>query len=136
MTEMLMILRKNQITKPVLILGYTFEEDYEDLIRYEIRPIVFKLDMAKELSEAAVHLKKTLSIHIGLDTGMSRIGFSDTEESIETIRKIASLPGIEIEGMFTHFAKADELVKRLQQDNLNVILHLHTDWKRQALRFH
>ena len=70
MTEA-MILRKNQITKPVLILGYTFEEDYEDLIRYEIRPIVFKLDMAKELSEAAVHLKKTLSIHIGLDTGMS-----------------------------------------------------------------
>ena len=85
MTEA-MILRKNQITKPVLILGYTFEEDYEDLIRYEIRPIVFKLDMAKELSEAAVHLKKTLSIHIGLDTGMSRIGFSDTEESIETGR--------------------------------------------------
>lgn len=110
MTEA-MILRKNQITKPVLILGYTFEEDYEDLIRYEIRPVVFKLDMAKELSEAAVHLKKTLSIHIGLDTGMSRIGFSDTEESIETIREIASLPGIKIEGMFTHFAKADELDK-------------------------
>ena len=109
MTEA-MILRKNQITKPVLILGYTFEEDYEDLIRYEIRPIVFKLDMAKELSEAAVHLKKTLSIHIGLDTGMSRIGFSDTEESIETIRKIASLPGIEIEGMFTHFAKEQHVI--------------------------
>ena len=110
MTEA-MILRKNQITKPVLILGYTFEEDYEDLIRYEIRPVVFKLDMAKELSQAAVQLKKTLSIHIGLDTGMSRIGFSDTEESIKTIREIASLPGIKIEGMFTHFAKADELDK-------------------------
>ena len=105
------ILRKNQITKPVLILGYTFEEDYEDLIRYEIRPVVFKLDMAKELSQAAVQLKKTLSIHIGLDTGMSRIGFSDTEESIKTICEIASLPGIRIEGMFTHFAKADELDK-------------------------
>ena len=110
MTEA-MILRKNQITKPVLILGYTFEEDYEDLIRYEIRPVVFKLDMAKELSQTAVQLKKTLSIHIGLDTGMSRIGFSDTEESIKTIREIASLPGIKIEGMFTHFAKADELDK-------------------------
>ena len=110
MTEA-MILRKNQITKPVLILGYTFEEDYEDLIRYEIRPVVFKLDMTKKLSQAAIQLKKTLSIHIGLDTGMSRIGFSDTEESIETIREIASLPGIKIEGMFTHFAKADELDK-------------------------
>ena len=107
MTEA-MILRKNQITKPVLILGYTFEEDYEDLIRYEIRPIVFKLDMAKELSEAAVHLKKTLSIHIGLDTGMSRIGFADVPESVETIKKIAALPNVEIEGMFTHFARADE----------------------------
>ena len=122
MTEA-MILRKNQITKPVLILGYTFEEDYEDLIRYEIRPIVFKLDMAKELSEAAVHLKKTLSIHIGLDTGMSRIGFSDTEESIETIRKIASLPGIEIEGMFTHFAKADELDKTATNRQFERYMH-------------
>ena len=58
MTEA-MNLRKNQITKPILILGYTFEEDYEELIHYEIRPVVFKLDMAKELSQVAVRLRKT-----------------------------------------------------------------------------
>ena len=110
MTEA-MILRKNQITKPVLILGYTFEEDYEDLIRYEIRPIVFKLDMAKELSEAAVHLKKTLSIHIGLDTGMSRIGYQVSEASADEIAKTAELKNLKIEGVFTHFAKADEADK-------------------------
>lgn len=106
-----LILRKHGITKPILILGYTFEEDYEYLIRYEIRPVVFKLDMAKQMSDAAVRLNKTLYIHIGLDTGMSRIGFADTDESVQVIQEIAALPGLSIEGMFTHFAKADELDK-------------------------
>ncbi len=122
MTEA-MNLRKNQITKPILILGYTFEEDYEELIHYEIRPVVFKLDMAKELSQVAVRLRKTLPIHIGLDTGMSRIGFSDTEESIQTIREIAKLPGIKIEGMFTHFAKADETDKTAAHRQFERYMH-------------
>ena len=122
MTEA-MNLRKNQITKPILILGYTFEEDYEELIHYEIRPVVFKLDMAKELSQVTVRLRKTLPIHIGLDTGMSRIGFSDTEESIQTIREIAKLPGIKIEGMFTHFAKADETDKTAAHRQFERYMH-------------
>ena len=104
-------LRANGIKKPVLILGYTFEEDYEDLVREEIRPVVFKYDMAEQLSKAALRSQKVLPIHIGLDTGMSRIGFSDSEESIAVIKKIAALPELEIEGMFTHFARADEYDK-------------------------
>lgn len=104
-------LRKSGITKPILILGYTFAEDYERLTKEEIRPAVFKYDMAEQMSEAALAAGRKISIHLVLDTGMTRIGFADTEESMREILKIQALPGIEIEGMFTHFARADELDK-------------------------
>lgn len=101
-------LRENGITKPILILGYTFAADYEQLVREDIRPAVFKYDMAEQMSRAAQTVGKKLSIHLAVDTGMTRIGFSDTDESVQEIVKIRELPGIEIEGMFTHFARADE----------------------------
>ena len=70
---------------------------------------VCEYEMAAALSEEAVRQGKQVHIHIGLDTGMSRIGFADVPESVETIKKIADLPNVEIEGMFTHFARADEI---------------------------
>ena len=101
-------LRKNGITKPVLILGYVFPEDYKELVELDIRATVFRMDMAEELSREAVRQQKTARVHIKLDTGMSRIGFADTKESVEEIQKIGALPGIELEGLFTHFARSDE----------------------------
>lgn len=104
-------LRVQGITKPILILGYVFEEDYALLSKEEIRPAVFKYDMAEQMSRAAMTAGRKINIHLALDTGMSRIGFADNEESVCEIRRIHDLPGIEIEGMFTHFARADELDK-------------------------
>lgn len=101
-------LRKAGVIKPVLILGIVFRESFEDLIREDIRPAVCTLEMAEELSAEAVRQKKTVHIHLALDTGMTRIGFADTPQSVEMIRKIAPLPNLRIEGMFTHFARADE----------------------------
>lgn len=101
-------LREHGIQKPVLILGYTFPEHYEQLVSAQIRPAVWKLSHAQALSEAAVRLNRTLPIHLAVDTGMTRIGFPDREESVALIREIKALPGLEIEGMFTHFARADE----------------------------
>ena len=106
--EEAVFLRKNGIQKPILILGFVFPQDYEILAEYEIRPAVFKLSMAKELSAAAEKRGKKIRIHLALDTGMTRIGFADTDASVEVIKKIADLPGLELEGMFTHFARADE----------------------------
>ena len=63
---------------------------------------------ARKLSDEAVLQKKTVHIHIALDTGMTRIGFADAQENVEEIKKISELPNLEIEGMFTHFARADE----------------------------
>ena len=102
------VLRKNGIKNPILILGYVFPQDYDDLINYEIMHAVFEYHTAKALSDEAVKLGKTAKIHIKLDTGMGRIGMQPTDESIEEIKKIYSLPNIEINGIFTHFACADE----------------------------
>ena len=101
-------LRQAGITKPILILGIVFDEYFPELVQYDIRPAVCEYDEAKKLSDEAVLQNKTVHIHIALDTGMTRIGYADIPESVEEIKKIAELPKLEIEGMFTHFARADE----------------------------
>lgn len=101
-------LKASGIKKPILILGLVFEESYQELIREDIRIAVCTLEMAAGLSKEALHQGKTVHIHLALDTGMTRIGFADTKDSVEIIQKIASLPNVKIEGMFTHFARADE----------------------------
>ncbi len=105
------------IRKPVLILGYLFPEAYEGFPGRPFRPTIFRLDMARELSDAFLRWKERepglpgVKVHVKVDTGMSRIGFADRPESIELLQKIRELPGIELEGLFTHFARADEADK-------------------------
>ena len=101
-------LRQNRVTKPILILGIVFEEYYPELVRDDIRLAVCEYEEAEKLSKEAVLQNKTVHIHIALDTGMTRIGYADIPESVEEIKKIAGLPNLEIEGMFTHFSRADE----------------------------
>ena len=101
-------LRQSGINKPILILGYTPAPLYPAMIKYDIATAVFEYEMAEKMSEAAEKVGKKAKVHIKLDTGMSRIGFKQDDESLEVIKKIAKLPGIEIEGCFTHFATMDE----------------------------
>lgn len=101
------ILRRSGIQKPILILGYTFPYCYRELIRQEIRPTLFRMDMARELSAAALELGREVRVHIKVDTGMSRIGIRPDEEGLSFVKEVSTLPGICIEGIFTHFAKAD-----------------------------
>ena len=101
-------LRNSGVTKPVLILGLVFEEYFPELISRDISLAVADFSMAEKLDQEAARQEKKVHIHLALDTGMSRIGFADNEESVEEIRKIAGLENVGIEGMFTHFARADE----------------------------
>lgn len=105
------ILRNHGIEKPILILGYVFPEQYYDMIRARIRPTVFTIDMAERLSFMAGRLEVECPIHFAVDTGMSRIGYQVTPEAADEMARIASLPHIVVEGIFTHFAKADEADK-------------------------
>ena len=106
--EEALALRNAGVMKPILILGIVFDEYYPELVRNHIRPAVCEYEEARKLSAEAVSQGETVHIHIALDTGMTRIGFADIPESVEEIRKSAALPNLEIEGMFTHFARADE----------------------------
>lgn len=101
-------LRDAGICKPILLLGFAFPGHYQSIAQKHIRPALFKEDMARRLSDTAMRTGCTVRCHLAIDTGMTRIGFSDTEESVETIRRMAVLPGLEFEGIFTHFARADE----------------------------
>ncbi len=103
-----MHLRRGGIMKPILLLGYAFQEDYEDMIDYDIRACIFEKESAEAFAKTARMLGKTGLCHLALDTGMGRIGFKDNAESIETIWEISRIEGLAIEGMFTHFARADE----------------------------
>ena len=106
--EEALALREAGVIKPILILGIVFDEYYPELVRNHIRPAVCEYEEARKFSAEAVSQGETVHIHIALDTGMTRIGFADIPESVEEIKKIAALPNLEIEGIFTHFARADE----------------------------
>lgn len=101
-------LRRNGITLPILVLGYTPKADIKVLIENDLTQTVFSYEMAKELSDEAGKIGKTVNVHIKVDTGMGRIGFLSCPESIEEVQKIATLPHINMEGIFTHFSTADE----------------------------
>ncbi|MHB8130113.1 MAG: alanine racemase [Mobilitalea sp.] len=101
-------LREAGIEKPILVLGYTSKEQYDLVVAFNVAQTVFQYEMAEALSNEAVRQGKIAKIHVKIDTGMSRIGFSDTPESIVEIKRISKLPGIEIEGLFSHFSCADE----------------------------
>ena len=113
-----MILRNNGIQKPILILGYIFPDQYEEVIQAEICPSVFTLEMAKELSAAAEKVGKDCRMHFAVDTGMSRIGYQVTEEAADEMAQIAKLPHMIVEGIFTHFAKADEYDKTFTKEQI------------------
>ncbi|MGN0484077.1 MAG: alanine racemase [Lachnospiraceae bacterium] len=105
------ILIRHGIEKPILVLGIPFEEQYETMVKYSIRPAVSSLEEAEALNDCAKNCQKKLPIHIAIDTGMSRIGFQVTTKDADVIKEISALPYLEIEGMFTHFARADEADK-------------------------
>ena len=97
-------LREEGISHPLLILGYTFPEDYERMALMNIRPTVFTVEMALQMAEAARRMGKTMKIHLSVDTGMSRIGLFDDERGVEAACEIAKMEGLEIEGpvSYTH----------------------------------
>lgn len=106
-SEEALILRKAGIQKPILVLGYVFPYAYEQMIQNEIRFAVFREDMLSMIEEEAAKQNKTAKVHIKVDTGMGRIGIFPDEQGCEFVENILHHKHIEIEGIFTHFAKAD-----------------------------
>ncbi len=110
-------LRASFLDIEIMVLGYTPEELAKDVIKNNIIQTIYTLEQAKEFSKTAVQLNQTLTVHIKIDTGMNRLGMQDKKESIDDILEMSKLNGLFIEGIFTHFAMADEIEKEftLQQ---------------------
>ena len=118
-------LRKNGITAPILLLGYTPELRLNDVINNGFIQTVYSYDTAKKLSDAASALGKKAVIHIKIDTGMGRIGYRVNEESADEIVKISKLPNIDVNGMFTHFSTADEADKAYTLEQYNKFVKMN-----------
>lgn len=95
-------LRKSGVKMPILVFGYTPFEYSELLVKHDLAQTVYCVEQAAALSTAAERLNKRARIHIKLDTGMGRLGFPPTGGSIRAVRTIAALPGLEVEGIYTH----------------------------------
>jgi alanine racemase len=101
-------LRNSGIDAPILVLSYTDPVRAEEIIINNVTQTVFSHDLANALSEAAVRLNRNTKVHIKIDTGMTRVGFMPGYSAIKNVVEISKLPRIIIEGLFTHFASADE----------------------------
>ena len=112
-------LKKAEIKTPILILGRVFPFDIETAVKYDVRIPIFSYEDAVVLSNEAVKQGKNVPFHFCIDTGMSRIGFQVSEESADICKSITELPNIFAEGLFSHFATADEndLSKAVEQRN-------------------
>lgn len=106
--EEAMILRHTGLVKPILVLGYTFPYCYEDLIKYDIRPTVFRQDSIEQLSACACRAGRPVRVHVKVETGMNRLGINPDESGLRFLERILQSEGIILEGIFTHFARADE----------------------------
>lgn len=101
-------LRENGISAPILILGYVSPSQYSDLVEYDITQTIDSYAQALALEKEAARQNRNAKAHLAVDTGMTRIGFQVTEHDADEAAKIADLPHIELEGMFTHFSCADQ----------------------------
>lgn len=106
-----LLLRHHGITRSVLILGVTHGSRYEELLQQDITATVFTMEQALPLSRLAVCRGQKVRVHLELDTGMSRTGLSPDATGANLAAEICGLPGLTVEGIFTHFARADETDK-------------------------
>lgn len=132
-----MQLRRNGVKKPILLLSYSNPLGYKKLIQNNVSATVYDENEAIALSKVARQLGKNVVIHIKIETGMNRIGFADNDESVEAIERITKLPFVTVEGIFSHFACADDcdktsankqtarfkaFLQKLEQKNIHIAL--------------
>ncbi len=115
-------LRLAGITEPILIIGYTDSEDFDKLIEYDITQAVYDVAECEKLSQVALAAGTKVKVHLKCDTGMGRIGFSADEAGVNEALKLKAMAGLHIEGIFTHYAKADELDKTFSMEQKDKFL--------------
>lgn len=120
-------LREAGIKKPILVLSYTFPYAYEKFIKEDIRVTVFRKDTLWELSRVAAELGMHAKVHIKVDTGMGRIGISPDEAGKDFVKEALNMPGIQVEGIYTHLACADEADTTSARSQINKFIEFVND---------
>lgn len=126
-------LREQNITTPILILSYTDPVRCDEIVLNNVTQTVFSYDLAKALSMSAQRLNRNVKIHIKIDTGMGRVGFLTGYSSIKTIIEICKLPNLIVEGIFTHFASADEKDKSYTYMQFEKFMNICNELKRVGI---
>ena len=129
------VLKSEGIQKPVLVLGCVFPDQYLEMLKHDIRMNVYTEEMAEAISAMAAREGMTAHIHIKLDTGMTRLGFKVSADSVEAIVRIAKMKNICLEGIFTHMAKADEIDKTFTYKQLEDFKWMTAQLKEKQVKF-
>ena len=128
-------LRNAGITMPILIIGYTDPRDFEKLIEYDIAQAVYNVDECRMLSDIALKHNKKATVHVKVDTGMARIGFPVSDDGIQQACILKDMPGLEIEGIFSHYAKSDEEDKTSAYEQKEKFLYFIDEMKKNGVTF-
>lgn len=129
------VLRRGGITKPILVLGCIFPEQWVDALENNIRITVYTEELTKVLSDLAVKIGRKAYVHVKLDTGMGRIGFTPGKEGADKIEEISKLPNIVMEGLYTHFSKADEGDKSYTMKQMEVYTWMKEELAGRGITF-
>lgn len=132
--EEAMELVREGIKEPIIVLGYTFPYAYEEMALCGIEPTVFRLDMAEEMNKAAEKTGRKMRVHIKVDTGMGRIGVFPDESGLMLIKQVNEMEHIEIAGVFTHFASADEEDKSFAYKQLQIFQNFISEIKNMGIK--
>jgi len=111
-------LRQAGIAAPILVMGYTPADQADLVVRYDLTQTVFQAELVQRLSEAATGQGKTVKVHLKVDTGMGRLGLIDPVETVQFAKMVTETPGVRLEGVYTHFATADEADARYAQEQI------------------
>lgn len=133
-------LRDFHVMEPILVLGHVFPENYEAALKNLLTLAVFSYDNALALSRRADELNLTAHIHLKVDTGMGRIGFlpgeagsAERAAAVEEVKKIFALPHLKVDGIFTHFAKADWADKTFLKEQIAAFRSFVSDLEAEGL---
>ena len=129
------VLRTEGIKKPILVLGCVFPDQYMAMLKHDIRMNVYTEEMAEAISQMAARENMTAYMHIKLDTGMTRLGFDVSDTSVAAIERISNMKNVKMEGIFTHFAKADETDKTFTQKQIMDFCHMVSKLKEKNVTF-
>lgn len=129
------LLRDAGATEPVLILGDTADDMLDEAAKYDLDLTVFSLEGAKNMAAAARRAGKKQNVQIKLNTGMNRIGFPVCQESFNTIKEICEMEDLNVTGIFTHFARADEADHTSAEKQLRLYLDAVKSLKDMGVTF-